>query len=244
MEIAERAITSFYGSACHELGISLTKLPRLRDGTARANAQRREPRKNHALSNETWRRRKPRYLANIWGPCIREVRAFVPRDYDCTAACGSIYPPLEASARFFIYFSQNEPYNTLRFRRILRLWDPPSCFCVTVRLLCGRHAEERAPARVRGYEFPVRQSHNSFPWRRGSIGQRRGARGKVGSVVNYRVYRSFMKENPSARALDLSLSLSFSFARSLSLLSLRFLSFFTIDCIHVCTHGGINAYTT
>lgn len=171
MEIAGRAITSIYRSACRVLGISLTRLPRVRDGTARADARRREPRKNHALSNETWRRKKPRYIANIWGPCIREVWAPIPRDYNRTAARGSVYPPLEASARFFVYFSQNEPYNTLRFRRILRLWDPPSCFCVTVRLLCGRHAEERAPARVRSCEFPVRQSRDSFSWRRGSIGR-------------------------------------------------------------------------
>lgn len=141
------------------------------DGTPRKNARRRDPRENHALSNETWRRRKPRYLANIWRPCIREVRAQVPRYYDRVAARGSGHPPPESSARFFVYFSQNEPYNTLRFRRILRLWDPPSCFCVTARLLCGRHAEERASARVRGCEFPFRQSCDSFPWRRGSIGR-------------------------------------------------------------------------
>lgn len=123
--------------------------------------------------NETWRRRKPRYLANIWRLCIREVRAQVPRYYDRVVAHGSGYPPPESHARFFVYFSQNEPYNTLRFRRILRLWDPPSCFCVTARLLCGRHAEERASARVRGCEFPFRQSCDSFPWRRGSIGRQR-----------------------------------------------------------------------
>lgn len=43
--------------------------------------------------------------------------------------------------RYYVYFSYNEPYNMLRFRRILRLRDPPSCLCMmTARLLRYRAA--------------------------------------------------------------------------------------------------------
>lgn len=208
---------SVYGSACREFGISLTKLPRLRNSNARANAQRRESRENHALSNETWRRRKPRYLANIWGPCIREVRASVPRDYDRAAARGSAYPSPEASACFFVYFSQNEPYNTLRFRRILRLWDPPSCFCVTVRLLCGRHAEERASATSSGaVNFPCANRATLF----------HDAEAVLGSVETVSAVVS------TTEHIDLSWKKTLAVARSLPVPHFL-LSSLGIDCVNL-----------
>jgi len=217
----ESNTTSVYGSACREFGISLMKLPRLRNSNARANAQRRESRENHALSNETWRRRKPRYLANIWGPCIREVRTSAPWDYDRAAARGSAYLSLEAFACFFVYFSQNEPYNTLRFRRILRLWDPPSCFCVTVRLLCGRHAEERASATSSGLgaaNFPCANRATLFHDAEAVLGSVE----TVSAVVSTTEHRSLVKENPSPSAL---------FPHSISFFFL--LSSLGIDCLNL-----------
>lgn len=134
--------------------------------------------KSHALSDETRhgvggsRVTLSRSISR--GACIREVRAPVRCDYDRIAARDTAYPSTRSLARSHVYFSQNEPYNTLRFRRILRLWDPPSCFCVTVRVpplrqACSGRAGACTSFRGRA-NFPVCQSRDSFPRRRGSIG--------------------------------------------------------------------------
>lgn len=133
---------------------------------------------SHALSNKTRhgvggsRVTLSRSISR--GPCIREVRAPVRRGYDRIAARDTTYPSTGSLARSHVYFSQNEPYNTLRFRRILRLWDPPSCFCVTVRVpplrqACSGRAGACTSFRGRA-NFPVRQSRDFSPWRRDSIG--------------------------------------------------------------------------
>lgn len=81
--------------------------------------------KSHALSNETRhgvggsRVTLSRSISR--GACIREVRAPVRCDYNRIAARDTAYPSTRSLARSHVYFSQNEPCNTLRFRRILRL---------------------------------------------------------------------------------------------------------------------------